>query len=72
MNINSNQCINGEAKSEASEEGLSPSPKLFNELMKGRNGFILTGEEAYESFNELERSSRPLNPKYYVSRFKTT
>ena len=53
-------------------EGLSPSPKLFNELMKGRSGFTLTGEEAYESANELERSLRLMNPKSYVSLFKTT
>jgi putative transposase len=53
-------------------EGLSPSPKLFNELMKRWSGFTLTGEDAYESANELERSSRLMNPKSYVSLFKTT
>jgi len=53
-------------------EGLSPSPKLFNELMKGWSGFTLTGEEVYESFDELERSLRVMNPKSYVSLFKTT
>jgi putative transposase len=53
-------------------EGLSPSPKLFNELMKRWSGFNLTGEEAYGSFDELERSSRLMNPKSYVSLFKTT
>jgi len=53
-------------------EGLSPSPKLFNELMKGRSGFTLTGEEAYEDSNELERSLRLLNPKSYVNLSKTT
>jgi hypothetical protein len=72
MNINSNQCINGEAKSGASEEGLSPFPKLFKELMKGRNGFILTGNEADEGSNELLRSPRLVNPKSYVSLSKTT
>jgi hypothetical protein len=53
-------------------EGLSPSPKLFNELMKRWSWFNLTGEEAYESFDELERSSRLMNPKCYVGLFKTT
>jgi putative transposase len=53
-------------------EGLSPSPKLFNELMKRWSGFTLTGEEADESADELERSSRLMNPKSYVSLFKTT
>jgi putative transposase len=53
-------------------EGLSPSPKLFNELMKRWSGFNLTGEEAYESTDELERSSRLMVPKSYVSLFKTT
>jgi hypothetical protein len=47
-------------------EGLSPSPKLFNELMKRWSGFTLTGEEAYESFDELERSLRLMNPKSYL------
>jgi hypothetical protein len=53
-------------------EGLSPSQKLFNELMKRWSGFTLTGEEAYESSDELERSLRLMNPKSYVSLFKTT
>jgi hypothetical protein len=52
-------------------EGLSPTPKLFDELMRGWRGFTLTGEEADEGSNELERSPRLLNPKSYVSRFKT-
>jgi|GEM_PF-4364050 len=52
--------------------GLSPSPKLFKELMKGRSVFILTGNEAYENADELERSLRLMNPKSYVRRFKTT
>jgi len=29
-------------------EGLSPTPKLFDELVKGWRGFTLTGEEADE------------------------
>jgi putative transposase len=52
-------------------EGLSPSPKLFDELMKGRSGFTLTGEEADEGSDELERSPRLLSPKSYVSLSKT-
>jgi putative transposase len=53
-------------------EGLSPSPKLFNELMKRWSGFNLTGEEANERANELKRSLRLMNPKSYVGLFKTT
>ena len=53
-------------------EGLSPSPKLFNELMKGRSEFTLTGEEVYENADELKRSLRLMKPKSYVSLFKTT
>jgi hypothetical protein len=53
-------------------EGLSPSLKLFEELMKTWSGFILTRDEADEGFNELERSPRLMNPKSYVSLFKTT
>jgi hypothetical protein len=39
-------------------EGLSPSLKLFEELMKTWSGFTLTGKEAGESFDELKRSPR--------------
>jgi hypothetical protein len=53
-------------------EGLSPSPKLFDELMKGWSGFTQTGDEADEGSDELERSPRLMNPKNYVSLFKTT
>ena len=53
-------------------EGLSPSLKLFEELMKTWSEFTLTGEEADEGFNELKRSLRLMNPKSYVSLFKTT
>jgi len=52
-------------------EGLSPSLKLFEELMKTWSGFTLTGEEADEGFDELKRSSRLMNPKSYESQ-KTT
>jgi putative transposase len=53
-------------------EGLPPTPKLFDELVKGWRGFTLTGEEADEGSNELKRSPKLLNPKSYVSLFKTT
>ncbi len=53
-------------------EGLSPSPKLFSELMKGWSGFTLTGEEADEGFDELMRSIRLVNTKGYVCLPKTT
>jgi putative transposase len=47
-------------------EGLPPSPKLFNELMKTWRGFTQTGEKADEGFNELERSPRLMNPQSYI------
>jgi hypothetical protein len=53
-------------------EGLSPTPKLFNGLMRGWSGFTLTGEEAGEGSDEPERSPRPMNPKSYASLPKTT
>jgi putative transposase len=53
-------------------EGLSPSLKLFDELMKGWSGFTLTGDEVDEDSNELVRSTRLVNPKSYVSLSKTT
>jgi len=53
-------------------EGLPPSPRLFEELMRDWSGFTQTGEEADEGFNELKRSPKLLNPKSYVSLFKTT
>jgi putative transposase len=53
-------------------EGLPPTPKLFNKLMRGWRGFTLTGEEADEGSNELKRSPKLLNPKSYVSLSKTT
>jgi len=52
-------------------EGLSPDPKLFDEL-RGWSGFTLTGEEADEGSDELERSPRLVNPKGYVGLSKTT
>jgi putative transposase len=53
-------------------EGLSPSQKLFDELMKAWSGFALTGEKADEGFDELERSPRLVNPKSYACLSKTT
>ena len=53
-------------------EGLPPSQKLFDELMRGWSGFTQTGEEADEGSNEPERSPKLMNPKSYVSLFKTT
>ena len=52
-------------------EGLSPTPKLFKELMRGWRGFTLTGEEADEGSDELRRGPRLLNPKSYVCLLKT-
>jgi len=52
-------------------EGLSPSLRLFNELMRGWSGFTQTGEKADEGFNELERSPKLMNPKSYISLLKT-
>ena len=34
-------------------EGLSPSQRPFEELMRGWSGFTQTGEEADEGSNEL-------------------
>jgi len=53
-------------------EGLPPTPRLFEELMKGWSGFTQTGEEADEGSNELERSPKLVNPKSYMGLFKTT
>jgi hypothetical protein len=53
-------------------EGLPPTPKLFHKLTMGWSVFTLTGEEADEGSNEPWRSPRLLNPKSYVSLFKTT
>jgi putative transposase len=53
-------------------EGLSPSPRLFEELMKAWSGFTLTGDEADEGSDELKRSPRLVNPKGYVCQSRTT
>jgi putative transposase len=53
-------------------EGLPPTPKLFDGLMRGWSGFTLTGEEADEDSDELKRSPKLVNPKSYISLFKTT
>jgi hypothetical protein len=43
--------------------GLSPTPRLFDELMRGWRGFTLTGEEADEGSNELKRNPKLVNPR---------
>jgi len=53
-------------------EGLSPSPRLFEELMKAWRGFTLTGEKADEEPDELGRALKLMNPKSYVCLLKTT
>jgi len=50
-------------------EGLPPSPRPFEGLMKAWSGFTQTGEEADEGSNEPERSPKLMS---YVSLFKTT
>jgi hypothetical protein len=52
-----------------SDGGLSPTPKLFDELMKGWSGFTPTGDEADEDSDEPKRSPRLMNPKSYASLF---
>jgi putative transposase len=47
-------------------EGLPPSPKFFEGLMKTWSGFTQTGEEADEGFDELERGPRLMNPQSYI------
>jgi putative transposase len=49
-------------------EGLSPSPRLFQELMRGWSGFTQTGEEADEGLDELARDPRLMNPQSYEKR----
>jgi putative transposase len=47
-------------------EGLPPSPKFFEGLIKTWSGFTQTGEEADEGFDELVRSPRLMNPQSYI------
>jgi putative transposase len=47
-------------------EGLPPSPKFFEGLMKTWSGFTQTGEEADEGFDELVRGPRLMNPQSYI------
>jgi len=54
-----------------SDGGISHDPEFFDKVMWA-GGFTLTGEEADEGSNEPWRSPRLLNPKSYVSLFKTT
>jgi len=53
-------------------EGLPPSPRLFDELMKAWRGFTLTGEKADEELNEPWRAPKLMNPKSHVRLLKTT
>jgi len=43
MRLRINRQLNAAINLYLQMEGLSPSPKLFNELMKGWSGFTLTG-----------------------------
>ena len=64
--------LNGAVNLYLQMEGLSPAPRLFDELVKGWSGFTLTGEEAGEGPDEPWRGPRLLNPKGYVCLSKTT
>jgi len=44
-------------------EGLPPSPKLFDELMKAWRGFTLTEEKASEGLDEPGRTLKLMNPR---------
>ena len=61
-----NRQLNGAINLYLQMEGLSPSLKLFEELMRAWSGFTLTGEEADEELYELMRAPRLVNPKSYV------
>jgi len=67
-----NRQLNGAINLYLQMEGLSPSPRLFEELMKAWRGFTLTGEKADEELDELGRALRLMNPKSYVCLSKTT
>jgi putative transposase len=54
-----------------SKHYVDSSIKQAYSIVKSWSGFTLTGEEADEGFNELERSPRLMNPKSYESQ-KTT
>jgi len=58
--------LNGAVNLYLQMEGLTPSPRLFDELMKAWRGFTLTGEKANEEPNEPMRAPRLMNPKSYV------
>jgi len=51
-------------------EGLTPSPRLFEELMNAWRGFTLTGGKADEELDELGRALKLMNPKSYVMSIK--
>jgi len=58
--------LNGAINLYLKMEGLTPSPRPFNELMRAWSGFTLTGEEADEGFDELVRAPRLMSPKSYA------
>ncbi|PUA34175.1 MAG: transposase, partial [Candidatus Terraquivivens tikiterensis] len=62
--------LNGAINLYLQMEGLTPSPRLFDELVRAWRGFTLTGEEADEGFDELVRAPRLMNPKSYVMSIK--
>jgi len=64
--------LNGAINLYLQMEGLSPSPRLFNELMNAWSGFTLTGEEVDEELDELVRVPKLMNPKSYVCLSRTT
>ena len=53
-------------------EGLSLSPKLFNELIRAWSGFTQTGGEVDEGLDELKRVPRLMSPQGYVCPSRTT
>jgi len=64
--------LNGAINLYLQMEGLSPSPILFEELMKAWRGFTLTGEKADGEPDELGRALKLMNSKNYGCLLKTT
>jgi len=44
-------------------EGFTPTPRLFDELMKAWKGFNLTRGKADEELNELGSAPKLMNPR---------
>jgi len=72
MRVEDKQAAQRSHKPIPSDGGLPPTPKIFNELMKGWSGFTQTGGEADEGSNEPKRIPKLMNPKSYISLSKTT